>query len=397
MSSTGAIQSLDSPPSSPVEAGRFRSDIQGLRAVAVLLVVFFHANFTPFSGGYIGVDVFFVISGYVITAQLRRQTNGTLRERLVSFYCRRIRRIVPAATVVLVATVIASYAWLGAANSVPLLADVRWAAFFSANWHFIAVGSPYFVPGVQPSLVTQYWSLAVEEQFYIVFPFIVFGVTMTTIARRRPAVLAGVLIPLIIASSWWSIHLTSSNQAAAFYSPFTRFWELALGAVLTVIPSQWTLRRPQINAALGTVALLVLLVAASQLTSVDAYPGALSWWPCGATAVLLWTGQTRASWGPTVWLSWRPAQYVGNVSYGLYLWHYLWLLLPLEYATTPMSISSRVLQILAAFACAVVSFRFLENPIRRSHWLQDDHAATIMLLIICLLVTLNVTLIYRLV
>jgi peptidoglycan/LPS O-acetylase OafA/YrhL len=372
----------------------FRPDIQGLRALAVLLVVLAHASVPLFDGGYMGVDVFFVISGYVITGVLVRQSKTTVRANLKSFYSRRIRRIIPAATVVLIATVVAGYWWLGPNVGVPLLTDVRWASLFAGNWHLIQTGSGYFIPGVPPSLVTHYWSLAVEEQFYIVFPLIVFGAGAFFTSRRRPLALGVVLLLAIVASSWWSMHLTPINATEAYYSPFTRFWELALGGLVVILPRTWAMRTPRLNAVVGTAALLAIVVAALRLSGSSVYPGSLAWWPCGATAVLLWTGQASSMGGPATWLSWRPLQYVGNVSYSFYLWHYLWLMVPQQYATTPMAPLSRVIQVLGAFACSVVSFHFLENPIRRSQWLDERPYAVGLLLVGCLALTWGVTLLY---
>ena len=164
------------------------------------------------------------------------------------------------------------------------------------------------------------------------------------------------LVLAIIASSWWSVHLTSINATQAYYSPFTRFWELALGGLLVLLPRAWSERTPRLNAVVALVALVAVVTAALSLNDQSVYPGVLAWWPCGATAVLLWTGQASCTFGPATWFSWRPFQYVGNVSYSFYLWHYLWLMLPQQYATTPMSSLSRVAQVLAAFACAVLSY-----------------------------------------
>jgi peptidoglycan/LPS O-acetylase OafA/YrhL len=375
----------------------FRPDIQGLRAVAVILVIFCHASVPHFAGGYIGVDVFFVISGFVITELLLRQPERSLRDNLAIFYARRIRRIVPAATLVLIVSVFATYLVLGSATGGSLLTDVRWASVFGANWRFISTNSNYFVPGVPMSIVTQYWSLAVEEQFYIVYPLIVFGLTALVAARNRTVALAVVLGVAVVASSWWSIHLSALNvnPVAAYYSPFTRFWELALGGLVALAPKAWAKRTPLFNAVAGSFAFAVVVVAAWHLTTAVAYPGSLAWWPCGATAVLLWTGQASVAGGPATWLSSRPLRYIGDRSYSLYLWHYLWLMIPLQYATSPMAPLSRLLQVAAAFVCADLSYRFLENPIRHSKWLDRDRPAVGVMLIVCLLLTWNVTFLYH--
>ncbi|HTW97748.1 MAG TPA: acyltransferase, partial [Acidimicrobiales bacterium] len=185
----------------PVESGPFRvspeqpfrRDIQGLRGLAVLLVIADHANLPGFAGGYIGVDVFFVVSGYVITELLLREAGKGLGTGLADFYTRRVRRIVPAATVTLVATVLVAWITLGTRLDPNLPGDVRWASLFAANFRFIETGSNYFVPGIFPSLITQFWSLGVEEQFYLCFPLVVFLVARFAPPAQRRALLALVL------------------------------------------------------------------------------------------------------------------------------------------------------------------------------------------------------------
>ena len=370
---------------------RFRPDIQGLRAVAVILVILAHASVPGFEGGYIGVDVFFVISGFVITSLLRRQPSRHVRENLAYFYARRIRRIVPAATLTLVATTIAAYFLLGT-NFVPqLLGDVRWASLFSENFRLIHTGSNYFIPGVAPSLVTHYWSLAVEEQFYLFFPLVVFSLTWLTPLRNRATTLGLFLAVAICASAWYSWHLTPISPTVAYYSPFTRFWEIALGGLVALLPGAWARRTPYVNAVLGTIALIGLAAAVWRLTTMSVYPGVLAWWPCGTTAILLWTGQASAP-GPVTLLSWRPLRYIGDISYSLYLWHYVWLMLPLQMVHPPTSPWAREIEIAGAFACAVISYHFLENPIRHSKRLDRDGVAVALMLAICVALSWDATL-----
>ncbi|HUY43649.1 MAG TPA: acyltransferase [Acidimicrobiales bacterium] len=360
---------------------RYRRDIQGLRALAVILVVLVHASVPGFSGGFIGVDVFFVISGYVITELLLRQPHRTLAANLGHFYARRVRRIVPAATLVLVATVFGAYALLGTNFEPTLLGDVRWAALFGANFRLINTGSNYFIPGVAPSLVTHYWSLAVEEQFYIVYPLIVFTLVRAAPARFRARVVGGFLVLAIVASAWYSWHLSSTNAVEAYYSPLTRFWELALGGLASLVPVAWVRRTPRVNAALAFAALVVLLTAVYRLDVRSVFPGTLAWWPCAACAALLVTGVASAKGGPATWLSWRPLCYVGDISYSLYLWHYPWLMLPLQRIHPLGSDGARVVEVAGALVCAVLSYHLVENPIRYSRALANDGVATAMLLV----------------
>jgi peptidoglycan/LPS O-acetylase OafA/YrhL len=370
----------------------FRPDIQGLRAIAVILVILAHASVPGFEGGYIGVDVFFVISGFVITSLLLRQPPRGVRHNLAYFYARRIRRIVPAATLTLVATTLAAYFLLGT-NFVPqLLGDVRWASLFSENFRLIRTGSDYFIPGIAPSLVTHFWSLAVEEQFYLAFPLVVFSLTLMSPLRHRTTSLGVFLVAAIAASAWYSWHLTPISPTVAYYSPFTRFWEIALGALVALLPAAWARRTPHLNTLLGFLALLALAAAVWRLNTMSVYPGVLAWWPCGTTAVLLWTGQASVKGGPATWLSWRPLRYIGDISYSLYLWHYVWLMLPLQMVHPPTSSWARVIEIAGAFACAVISYHVLENPIRHSKRLDRDGVAVALLLLICIGLSWDATL-----
>ena len=292
---------------SPVREGKlpdgvhqsFRPDIQGLRAIAVILVILDHAQVPGFEGGYIGVDVFFVISGFVITNLLRRQPSDNVRHNLAYFYGRRIRRIVPAATLTLVATTFAAYFLLGA-NFVPqLLGDVRWSSLFSANFRLIRTGSNYFIPGVAPSLVTHFWSLAVEEQFYLFFPLVVFTLALLTPLRGRATTLGLFLVGAIAASAWYSWHLTPISPTVAYYSPFTRFWEIALGGLMALIPGAWARRAPLVSAGLTALAFVGLALAVWKLNAQSVYPGVLAWWPCGTdgTPPLGRTGERRGRTG----------------------------------------------------------------------------------------------------
>jgi peptidoglycan/LPS O-acetylase OafA/YrhL len=358
---------------------KFRLDIQGLRALAVTLVILCHASIPGFAGGYIGVDVFFVISGYVITGLLLRSPGRHVGSNLATFYARRIRRILPASTLVLIATVVATYYWLGAYTGRTLIPDVRWASLFAVNFHFIAVGTSYFAKGQPPSLVLQYWSLAVEEQFYFVFPLLLFGIVALAAVRRHRSILMIGLGAMVAASTWWSIVDTANNPVNAYFSPFTRFWELGLGGLIALLPAAWQLSNKLVAAAIGWLGMAAIITSALYLTSQSAYPGWLAWWPCAGAAALLWVGRGETPFGPSAVLSIRPIVYIGAISYSLYLWHFAWINIPLQYATTPMAWTSKVLQILGATICAVISYHFVENPFRHSAWLGQRRWAAFVL------------------
>ena len=171
------------------EDRKFRPDVQGLRAVAVVLVVLFHAHVPGLTGGYVGVDVFFVISGFVITGVLLRERAATGSTSILSFYGRRLRRIIPAATLVIIAAVVASYAVLGPLSGNQTAVDTRWASVFLINIHFASVGTNYLSSQLPPSVLQNYWSLAVEEQFYLVYPTIF--LVVAGLSRGVPAAAVG--------------------------------------------------------------------------------------------------------------------------------------------------------------------------------------------------------------
>jgi peptidoglycan/LPS O-acetylase OafA/YrhL len=377
----------------PVPVKNFRTDIQGLRAVAVLLVVFAHAGFAGFDGGFVGVDVFFVISGYVITSLLMRQPARHVMHNLRHFYARRVLRIVPAATVVIVATVFAAYFIQGEYFDPTLLEDARWATFFSANFRLISTTTDYFIQGVEPSLMTHFWSLAVEEQFYFFYPVIVFALTWLGSDQHRVRNLRNFLLIAVATSAAWSVYYTAASHIEAYYSPLTRFWELALGGLVATLPILAIRHKYVINNILALVAVAVLAISVALLSPLSVFPGALAWWPCGAAAVILWTGKANAHGGPAMWLSWKPLTYIGDVSYSFYLWHFGWLMLPKQIDFFAHNSFAPLIQIAGAFICAVISYHFLENPIRHSKRLTKDGVAVAILLLVCLAISWDATLI----
>jgi peptidoglycan/LPS O-acetylase OafA/YrhL len=370
-------------------AADHRADIQGLRAVAVLLVIANHAHVRGFQGGFLGVDIFFVISGFVITRLLHRAPPRQVGRNLLDFYSRRVRRIVPAASVVLVVTMLLTWRFLGPATDPALFTDVRWASLFAANVRFSMTGIDYFVPGLFPSLITHFWSLGVEEQFYAAFPLVVFGLTWVAPRRGRTALLAVITALGVVASAWWSGHLTPLAHVHAFYLPFSRFWELGLGALASLVPPRWPQRLSLLAGVVGAASAGALAAAVAVLTNGQVLPGVLAWWPCGATALLLISGEAARGLVARA-LAWRPMTIVGDCSYSLYLWHYVWLMLPLQLAHPPVGWWVVPAELLGAAACAVASYTLLENPLRRSARLRRDPWAVLLVLVICILAVWNV-------
>src|ERR1700757_1891944 len=223
---------------------RFRPDIEGMRAVAVGLVVLYHGFHVPFTGGFVGVDVFFVISGFLITNLLLHEKTRTGRISIARFYARRVRRILPAATLVVLATVFATYYWLGFIAGNQIADDAKWTAVFAANIHFGLLGIDYLGSQLRPSPLEHMWSLGVEEQFYLVWPPLFLGLVLLVRGARHRNALALTLLGIIGASLAWSVIQTQTNATWAYFSPLTRAWELALGALVAVLATVAARVRP---------------------------------------------------------------------------------------------------------------------------------------------------------
>ena len=370
----------------------FRPDVQGLRAVAILLVVLFHAGIPGLSGGYVGVDVFFVISGFVITGVLLRERATENSTSLPRFYARRARRILPAATLVIIVTVTVAYHYLGPLTGHETAIDGQWAAVFLANFHFAASQTNYLASQQPPSALQNYWSLAVEEQFYIVYPTIFLltaGVIRRIPLRRR---LIAVLIVIVVASYSYSIVFTSANATSAFFSPLTRAWELALGALIAVLgPSLRCV--PRLLASIGSwLGLAAIVVAGVSLTSATVYPGALVAIPVVGAALVIAAGTARPDLGAELLLRRRPFQLLGLISYSLYLWHWPILVIATQYrGATTLPVWDNVVLLLIATVAAVLTYRFLENPARHARVLVGRPCISIALGLCLVGATLVVT------
>jgi len=374
----------------------FRPDVQGLRAVAILLVVLFHAGIPGISGGYVGVDVFFVISGFVITGVLLREHHATKRTSIRAFYGRRARRIIPAATLVIIVTVIAAYHFLGPLVGHDTAIDGQWAALFLANFHFAAAQTNYLASQQPPSVLQNYWSLAVEEQFYIVYPA-VFLLT-AALARRFSlrARLTVVLAVIIVGSYAYSIAYTSVNPQFAFFSPLTRAWELALGGLIAVNGSRLRRLTPHVAAPATWIGLGAIAVAGVTFTSATRFPGALVAVPVLGAGLVIAGGAARPRQGVERLLGLRPFLLLGLVSYSLYLWH--WPILQIatqDRGVRSLPVWENLLLLAVALAVSIATYLFVENPVRHAKALSTRRWASIVLGLCLVAATLAVTSIER--
>ncbi|MFF3594532.1 acyltransferase family protein [Kitasatospora indigofera] len=367
---------------SPRRTG-FRPDIEGLRAVAVLAVLAFHASVPGLAGGFVGVDVFFVISGYLITGLLVREAIGTGRIRLGEFFSRRARRLLPSAAVVLAAVALAG-AWL----TVPLRRtdleyDVLAAALSAANWRFVAQQTDYLAAGREQSPLLHFWSLAVEEQFYLLWaPLLAVTVLLVARAVRRGravrAAVTAVTALLTLGSFALSLHWTHGSVSLAYLGTPSRAWQFGVGALLALLP--WhRLRGPRpLRLLSGWAGAAAIGWCVLRYHAGTPYPGYAALVPTlGAAAVILagtpdagGADPVRGGLGVGRLLSGRAPRAVGRLSYNLYLWHWPVLVLA-EARLGTLGWPARAGLTLAAALPAAAALRWIEQPLRRNRTIAE--------------------------
>ena len=362
----------------------FRPDIQGLRGIAVLIVALCHAGAPGVNGGYVGVDVFFVISGFLITGWLVERALESGRVPFRDFYASRARRILPAAVLTLVVTCAASVAFLNPVRAESALDDAVWAALFSANVHFAGVGTDYFAQGDPPSPIQHFWTLAVEEQFYLFWPLLLAAVLLAVRVRRRGGGasrggLAGVVALGVGVSLAWSIYITGTNPSSAYFSAPARAWELGVGALIAVgLP--WILLAPAVlRAALTWVGLAGIVAATVTFGSGTPFPGYAALLPVSAAGLVIAGGAGQAHrGGAAVVLGRQPLRLVGDLSYAFYLWHWPMLVIAAQYAGHPLSTLQNVALLAAAFVVSYVTYKLYENPLRHCRSLRRPRRALVL-------------------
>jgi len=342
----------------------YRPDIDGLRAVAVVAVVLFHAGLGGISGGFVGVDVFFVISGFLITSIIRREQEKEAFT-LAGFYERRARRILPAFFGVLIFCLIAGPLLMRPWDLADLGRSMKYALGSVSNIFFSRVTTDYFGADVETMPLLHTWSLGVEEQFYIVIPLL-----MLQLARgaNRDRMRRGVFIAVAIASFAWSAWLVQRDRSLCFYLLPSRAWELALGGLLALYPA------PAMNAAvrniLSSAGLLMILAAVVFFSAATPFPGPTALLPCAGTALVICAGSSGTSAAGRL-LGSRPFVFIGLISYSLYLWHWpLFTLakqLQLRSESWPSWITPAL--VVLSFLLGWLSWRFIESPFRcRENW-----------------------------
>ena len=368
MTSTRAV----TPPSATVGTSiGFRADIQGLRAIAVLLVVIYHIWPSRLTGGFVGVDVFFVISGFLMTAVLLKNPPRSGRG-FADFWARRIRRLVPAALAVLLATGVATW-WVAPSTMwITTARQILASTFYVQNWVLAANSVNYLAEDDAPSPLQHYWSLSVEEQFYVIWPFLMAlaiwwayrrasrSAQTTRVTVRLMAVIGAVFAGSLAISVWY----TAQNPPAAFFVTPTRMWELALGGMVAALPAgslSYLTRRAR--SLVAWVGILAIVVSGFWYVGSMQFPGYTALLPTLGTALVLWAHPE----GGTVLgrvLGLRPVQYIGDISYSLYLVHWPFIAL-LPYVSGKLGMLDRWTILIGSVVLAGLCKRYVEDVFRQ--------------------------------
>lgn len=393
---------------------KHRPEIQGLRAIAVLYVVFSHFEFPFFSGGFIGVDIFFVISGYLITSLICREYLENVSQlaygkifSLRQFYIRRAKRILPLSLFVILTTALGSKILMNPEQSRAVVSDGYWAGLFMANLRLIRNATDYFANGTFVSPLQHYWSLSVEEQFYFVFPALIFA----QLKYRRKylfgrrlhwrASLLLLVLPLCTFSFIYSLVQTTANPTAAYFSTLTRAWELGVGAILAIAVSGNT-KKPNrsFSSLIAMTGLLLIILSGSIFDKVTRMPGIPALLPTlGACAVIF--GTTFHLNSVSMILSWKPFLFLGKISYSIYLWHWpILIFFGIQFPEKADSFPAKILVIALIIAVSTLSFVYIEETFRHASFpkLNLNRKAryflnkSLLLLLFCLVLSISVSL-----
>jgi len=338
--------------------------------VAVLSVFANHLWHWP-AGGFVGVDVFFVISGFLITGNLLRNADATGRLSFGQFYWNRLRRIVPAATVVLVLTCLLSTLVFLPFRSHQIVIDALWAAFFGANWHFLSVGTDYFqAAAATVSPIQHYWSLSIEEQFYFVWPALIFVIGVVIVRKnwshaRRSTIAGAVMAAILTMSLMWALHEAVESPLAAYFNTFARIWELSAGALLATAVGFLAKLPRNLKPILSWAGLIIIglsLVFVSESMPYFPATGALPPVIGAALVIAAGVGQEPEY---QAFLRSPVSGYIGDISYSLYLVH--WPVIVLLGATMDVGGSFYVAAVALSFSLSIASYHLVENPLRRAN------------------------------
>ena len=375
------VRSLPAPGELRVPVA-FRPEIQALRAVAVVSVVLYHLWPQWFPGGFIGVDVFFVVSGFLITGNMVREAEATGRLSLSNFWANRVRRILPAGLLAIVVTAVASIWLLPLTRLASVTGHALASVFYGENWLLANEAVDYLAQTNADTPFQHFWSLGVEEQFYLVWPLVV-AITLIAVTRSRfRRTLGAVFVALVVTSFVWSVVLVGRGDPTAYFATQTRLWQLGAGALLALLPTTWRLPyRARLVCAAVSIAVIAFGVWWIQPSM--PFPGALALVPVLGAALLIGTGPIigrdagAASTESAGVLAWRPVQWLGDISYSLYLWHFPPVVIYVALVGAQPDLPSGLGLALIALVLASLSYYLVEQPVRQSRWLKRSSRRTL--------------------
>jgi peptidoglycan/LPS O-acetylase OafA/YrhL len=349
----------------------FRPEIQALRAVAVIAVVLFHFWPDRVPGGYIGVDVFFVISGFLISSHLLRESEATGRIGLKQFYARRIRRLLPASMLVLAVTLVATVVLLTQTAWRQILPQIAASAAYFVNWVLAATSVDYFAEDNDPSPVQHYWSLSVEEQFYLVWPLLI--IVTLAIAKKvglnRTRALLFAFCAILVLGLAYSIIFTPMDPSFTYFATPAHAWEFAAGGLLALLAGsaplqRWDASSPRIRGLVSWAGFVLIAVSAFIFNASTPFPGYAALLPVVGALAVIGTQAPRSLFSPRWLVDRRAVQFLGDNSYSLYLWHWpLIVLLPAAIGHD-LTLIEKVITFAVAIALAWLTRRFVEDPVR---------------------------------
>jgi len=364
----------------------FRPDIEGLRAIAVSGVIAFHFGLSDLPGGFIGVDIFFVISGYLITRHLIQEIGRSGTVDLWRFYGRRARRLLPASLLVIATTLAAGYFILAPSEQQLYAKGALFASSYVINLWLLRWSFDYFAADTASNPFLHFWSLSVEEQFYLLWPAFLLLVAWFRPGARGIALILGVVALVSFGVSAW---MTSESQPWAFYFSPLRAWEFAVGGLVSLVVAERWASAFRFSPVMGWTGIALIAVAYLSVSETDPFPGFIALLPVAGTAMLLLSGARKSAVGPASLLSLPPFQWTGKLSYSLYLWHWP----VIVYATIlwpDLTLAGRLACLAVTVGLSFLSYRYVENPVRSNGWLSAGSLRSLGLA--ALLTSLGVTL-----